>query len=148
MFPKIGKTLSLFAICILALPLLVACSGGTSVVPSEVSATLKTFSLTLSSNTAKAGDVTFHVKNEATDLSHEFVVVRTELAANLLPLDANGNVDEGAADKLHKVDELEEIKTGKGGDLKVNLAPGHYVLMCNIAGHYKQGMHIDLTVVP
>jgi uncharacterized cupredoxin-like copper-binding protein len=27
-----------------------------------------------------------------------------------------------------------------------SLAPGHYVLICNIAGHYQLGMHTSLTV--
>jgi len=31
-------------------------------------------------------------------------------------------------------------------DLSVNLAAGHYVLMCNAPGHYKQGMYLDFTV--
>jgi hypothetical protein len=30
----------------------------------------------------------------------------------------------------------------------VFLAPGHYVLMCNIVGHYGLSMHADFTVTP
>ena len=28
----------------------------------------------------------------------------------------------------------------------VTLAPGHYVVICNLPGHYASGMHADLTV--
>ena len=30
--------------------------------------------------------------------------------------------------------------------LAVELAAGHYVLLCNIATHYEQGMHADFDV--
>jgi uncharacterized cupredoxin-like copper-binding protein len=28
----------------------------------------------------------------------------------------------------------------------LNLKPGHYSLVCNLPGHYMQGMRADLTV--
>jgi len=28
----------------------------------------------------------------------------------------------------------------------LDLAPGKYVLICNVAGHYQLGMHISFTV--
>jgi uncharacterized cupredoxin-like copper-binding protein len=28
-----------------------------------------------------------------------------------------------------------------------NMAPGHYVLVCNLAGHFANGMYADFTVV-
>jgi uncharacterized cupredoxin-like copper-binding protein len=30
--------------------------------------------------------------------------------------------------------------------LTLNLKKGRYVLICNIPGHYKSGMHADFTV--
>ena len=35
---------------------------------------------------------------------------------------------------------------GSSQDLKVNLAAGKYVLICNLPAHYKQGMHTAFTV--
>lgn len=142
MFSKKHTVLWSF-LCWAAVCLLAACGGGA---PGEINVSMKTFSMTLSSNTAKAGEVTFHVKNDATDIAHEFVVVKTDVAADQLPVMAEAKaVDE---DELTPVDEIEDIDPGKGGDLKVNLAPGHYVLICNTEGHYQAGMYADLTVVP
>jgi uncharacterized cupredoxin-like copper-binding protein len=28
----------------------------------------------------------------------------------------------------------------------LTLKPGHYVLICNLSGHYTSGQHVDLTV--
>jgi uncharacterized cupredoxin-like copper-binding protein len=74
---------------------------------------------------------------------HEFVIVSTDLAANSLPLDENGDVDE---DQINVVDEVEDLETGATQELSVNLPAGHYVLMCNEPGHYAQGMYLDFTV--
>ena len=32
--------------------------------------------------------------------------------------------------------------------LSLDLAPGHYAVVCNLAGHYAMGMHQDFNVVP
>jgi uncharacterized cupredoxin-like copper-binding protein len=44
------------------------------------------------------------------------------------------------------VDEVEDLAPGKSATLSVNLTPGRYVLVCNIPGHYKHGMHASVTV--
>jgi uncharacterized cupredoxin-like copper-binding protein len=60
-------------------------------------------------------------------------------------VDSEGNVDE---DQVTVVDELEEMAAGASGDLKVNLAAGHYALICNVPSHYAAGMHADFTASP
>jgi uncharacterized cupredoxin-like copper-binding protein len=40
---------------------------------------------------------------------------------------------------------VEDITAGSTRDLTVDLQPGRYVLVCNIPGHYKLGMHTALT---
>ena len=47
---------------------------------------------------------------------------------------------------LTPVDEIEDIAVGATPTLTVDLAAGHYVLLCNIETHYAQGMHADLDV--
>nr|WP_274533890.1 sulfocyanin-like copper-binding protein [Rhizobium sp. Root708] len=37
-------------------------------------------------------------------------------------------------------------ETGAGGQLKAKLAPGSYLLLCHIKGHYEAGMQARLTV--
>ena len=44
------------------------------------------------------------------------------------------------------MDEVENIAPGTGADLTANLSAGTYAVVCNLPGHYGQGMHADLTV--
>ena len=113
-------------------------------VPSEINASLKSTELALSSAVAKAGGVTFHISNHSTDTKHNFVVYKTDLAGDKLPMDNKGDVM-GA--QLTKVGEM-EVDKGNSRDLKVDLTPGHYVAVSNLDGQYKAGMHVDLTVMP
>lgn len=119
---------------------LVGCSGAPAR-PSAASADLKEFSITLDQTTLAAGEVTFNVKNNGT-VVHEFVVIDTDTPAAQLP-QANGEASE---DALTVVDEIEDIAVGAAPQLKVNLAAGHYALICNLPGHYVGGMRVDLTV--
>lgn len=141
---KTQKILALSVLCLFLIPLLAACGGSNSV---DVSAGTpdQTYVLQLSKDTAKAGEVTFHVTNNAASETHEFVIVKTDQAADSLPLDADGNVDE---DQINVVDEVEDLEPGNSEDLTVNLPAGHYALICNLPDHYGQGMHVDFTVNP
>ncbi len=142
------KKALLLAAVLLALPFLAARVriGGNAVnVVRETNVSLNSFSITLSPSLINAGNVTFHIQNDSPDFRHEFHILRTSLAANQLPVISNGDVDEN---KLDKITDLRVLKPGEMADLSINLTAGHYVLMCNIAGHYPAGMHADLTVVP
>lgn len=87
---------------------------------------------------ARAGEVTFVVKNTG-KLVHEFVVVKTgRPAGNLLKGDE--------ADETGAVGEIGELKPGATKKLKLKLAKGHYALLCNIMGHYKAGQFADFYV--
>jgi len=35
---------------------------------------------------------------------------------------------------------------GASGWMTIPVAPGHYELVCNLAGHYRAGMFTELTV--
>lgn len=116
-----------------------AASGGGS----SVDATLKEWEFKLSSSTGPAGDVTFNIQNNG-DKTHEFVVVSTDTAADSLPVDeAADEVDET---QFTPVDEVEDIVSGSTATLTVTLEPGHYVILCNLTGHYAKGMAADFTV--
>ena len=54
-------------------------------------------------------------------------------------------VDEDAK-SLHPVDEQEDIAAGSTTSLTVDLKPGRYVAICNLPGHYQQGMYASFTV--
>ncbi|HZA20748.1 MAG TPA: hypothetical protein VE889_07850, partial [Actinomycetota bacterium] len=73
-----------------------------------VSATLADFSITLDSDSAPAGEVTFDVTNDAAQ-THEFVVFQTDLAEDQLPTDDSGLVDE-EGEGLTLIDEIEDTQ--------------------------------------
>ena len=110
-----------------------------------VGATLADFSITLDANSAEAGEVTFDVTNEA-DQTHEFVVLKTDIAEDQLPTDDAGDVDEAGDPGIELIDEIEDIAGGATPTLTVNLEAGNYVLICNLPGHYAEGMHASFTV--
>jgi uncharacterized cupredoxin-like copper-binding protein len=89
-------------------------------------------------SSAKAGTVTFKVKNVG-DYQHELVVVKTSTKAAKLKTKDGKAVDTG------KVGEV-EVTSGKTKSLKLTLKKGHYALICNIGDHYTQGMRKDFTV--
>ena len=109
-----------------------------------VGVTLADFTITADPDSASAGEVTFDVTNDA-EQTHEFVVFQTDLAADQLPTEEGGDVDE-AGEGVELVDEIEDIEGGSTQSLTVNLDAGSYVLICNVPGHYAQGMHAGFTV--
>jgi uncharacterized cupredoxin-like copper-binding protein len=109
-----------------------------------IGVTLADFTITVDPDSASAGDVTFDITNDAGQ-THEFVVFKTDLAPDQLPTDEGGDVDE-AGEGVEHVDEIEDITAGSTESLTVNLDTGSYVLICNLPGHYAQGMHTGFTV--
>ena len=112
----------------------------------NIAGTEAEWKIELDSYTHVAGEMTFNLTNGGT-MQHEFLVVRSKkTAAQLL-----GDVDDATArideEMLNVIDEQPEYAPGVPGLLTITLKPGHYVVMCNIAGHYQQGMYADFTVV-
>jgi uncharacterized cupredoxin-like copper-binding protein len=108
-----------------------------------VQVTEKDFELSLDQIDLPAGKVTFEVSNEG-PTTHEFVVIKTDLAADQLP--QSDNVVTEDADGINVIDEVEDIAAGETKELSVDLEPGHYVVICNIATHYGLGMRSDISV--
>jgi plastocyanin len=77
---------------------------------------------------------------------HEFLLFRTDVAANALPVDADGRVVEESPQLHNVVDSGNGLKVGGTQSLPVTLNPGHYVAVCNLTNHYKLGMYLDVTV--
>ena len=108
-----------------------------------VNATEKDFAIGLDTSSTTSGGVTFAITN-AGPSTHEFVVFKTDLPADKLPV-KNGQVNEDSK-QLDHIDEQEDIAPGSTSNLSVTLDPGSYVVICNIPGHYLQGMYAPLTV--
>lgn len=125
-----------------------ACSGGGG---ETVDVTLQEFAVSASPASVGAGEVTFDVTNEGPNDTHEFVVIRTDLAPTDLPTDDTGAVDETGGG-LEVVDEIEDVPVGESPSLTVDLDAGSYVLICNIydedeqESHYQEGMRTGFTV--
>ena len=76
--------------------------------------------------------------------THELIIVRAD--GRTLPLRKdNLTVDEGAV-KSRIVGTLEDDHPGTRRIWQLHLAPGRYVLFCNMSGHYLGGMHTELVV--
>jgi uncharacterized cupredoxin-like copper-binding protein len=124
--------------------LLAACTDAPSEPPGSVfPVTLKDFWTETETGTTSSGMVTFRVTNEG-KATHEFVVVRTDLRADALPLGPDGlSVSEDAVEPL---DELTEVPSGETLELVLPLEAGSYVMFCNLEGHYLSGMRDPLVV--
>jgi uncharacterized cupredoxin-like copper-binding protein len=125
-----------------------ACGGSTGKTSGDgnsVTATQNEFSITLSTGSVQGGKVGIKARNTG-KTNHELVVFRTDLAEGALPLAGDGKVDENGAGITHLDPEAEDVAPGKSKAIAVDLAPGRYVLICNLPGHYTQGMHAVLTV--
>jgi uncharacterized cupredoxin-like copper-binding protein len=97
-----------------------------------------------------SGNVLFRAINTGSEV-HELVIIKTDLPADSLPMQ-DSIVDEGRAGRV--IGEIEEFPPGRTKEQVFELAPGRYVLFCNIIeeedegeleSHYRSGMHAVLT---
>ena len=129
---------------LMALALLAAaCAGPAAEAPagSQVVAELADTKVTVNVPSIKAGKIKIGVRNLGT-MEHSFEVLKTDLPPDNLPVD-------GASAKAKedgKVGEIPSIPAGKSAAVTLDLTPGKYVFICNIAGHYQIGMHTGFTV--
>lgn len=98
-----------------------------------------------------AGTVSIVAANLGTE-AHELVVLPLAPGqdAGARAVRADGTVDEtgslGEASRSDGAGAGEGIEPGTSGWVSMNLAPGRYELVCNVAGHYAAGMYAELTV--
>ena len=121
-----------------------ASPAGSGSAGTPVDATLTEFKIALAATSAPGGSVTFQLKNSGT-IVHEFVVFKTDLAPDKLPMLADGTAVDEEGGGLTVVDEVEDIAVGATPSLAVPLPAGHYVVLCNVATHYKAGMVAEFT---
>ena len=131
-------------IALLACGLLLVSCGGASASPtpaSQIVVEMSDFKVVTNVSSIRAGTIKIGVRNLAT-MEHNFEVIKTDLAADKLPVDpaTSKAKDEG------KVGEIAKIPGGTSAAVTLNLAPGNYVFLCNIAGHYQLGMHTAFSV--
>ncbi len=102
---------------------------------------MKEYSVVLSPATIPAGTIKFGIRNLGT-MAHQFDLIKTDLPADKLPIDSA--TAQAKADGLVK--QVLNIQPNKVATVSAQLAAGHYVIICNVAGHYQLGMRADFTV--
>ena len=97
--------------------------------------------------TTNAGTVKVSTPNQG-KLPHEMVLLKTNQSPGSLPTLSNGEVDEEGleAKGVESPGEIEDVGPGEKKSATLKLTPGKYVMICNLPGHYKQGMYGTLTV--
>ncbi len=97
-----------------------------------------------------AGPVRFTATNAGV-LSHELVIIKTDLPPNQLPAREDGSVDEG---RLEVIGRVRAVAPGAFERATLTLDPGSYALICNIVdaqggesrSYYELGMHTAFAV--
>lgn len=96
--------------------------------------------------TLTAGKHTIGYTNNGT-VPHEIVIFKTSLSANDLPLNPDGDVNEDSHLLTNVADSGDALEPGRSKSFTTSsLAPGHYVAVCNLPGHYHLGMKRTVTV--
>ncbi len=95
-------------------------------------------------DTIKAGHVSFDVTNWSRAVPHELLIVAVDDPNASLPYDFDqAKVDE---DRVKVLGDTAELQPNMSKIVDVTLAPGSYLLICNVAGHYAAGMATQLVV--
>lgn len=119
--------------------------------PKTIHVVLSEWAIDMDTKSIQAGPVSFSVKNEGPVDRHEFVVFKTDLGPDALPADSEGVDEKGVGITL--IGEIEGIRVGAAQKtISFELAPGNYVLVCNIwdaseqESHYHEDMRVKFTV--
>jgi len=79
-------------------------------------------------------------------IPHELVGFSTKAGVTLLPLRADGDVNEDASSMTNVLDTGASLPPGTTKVVTVDLAAGtHYAFVCNLPGHFRLGMRVDIT---
>ena len=125
-------------------------AASTAASPSASPATGATVSLTewkvVVGGTIKAGKTDLAITNIGA-VPHELLVFKSDLDPSAYPTDAAGDITEKGPG-VTLVSDGDNIDPAGSQARTVDLAPGKYLFVCNIAGHFKAGMFTVVTVAP
>ena len=130
--------LLLFLVALVAAAVVVSPIGA-SPAKTLVKVQLKEFKVLPSPLAAKRGVVSFAVRNTG-KINHEFVILKTKVAASKLPVKSGKAVEAG------RVGKVGALKPGASRALNLTLKAGRYVLLCNLPGHYQAGQRVGFAV--
>jgi uncharacterized cupredoxin-like copper-binding protein len=129
----------------LAVPLTVARRHEPTPSGTPVNVRLEDFRVRMDTAVVPAGTVSFRLLGQG-PTTHEFIVVRTDRPPDKLPLQRDGLTVNEEAPGVELVDDAEGLDIDDRQTLDLRLTPGHYVMYCNLEGHYLGGMYAALTV--
>jgi uncharacterized cupredoxin-like copper-binding protein len=129
----------------LAVPLTVARRHEPTPRGTPLNVLLKDFEVRQETTVVPAGTVSFRIRNQG-PTTHELIVVRTDTAPDKLPLQSDGLTVDEEGRGIKFLEEVSGLDIDDRQTLVLDLAPGHYVLYCNLEGHYLGGMYEALTV--
>jgi uncharacterized cupredoxin-like copper-binding protein len=135
----------LLAAVAVAVPLTVTFRQEPTPSGTPVNLQLEDFKIKEDTAVVPAGTVRFRILNHG-PTSHEVNVVRTDHDPDKLPLQDDGLTVDDEARGMEAIDDVSGLDIDDRETLVVRLTPGHYVLYCNLEGHYLGGMHASLTV--
>lgn len=129
----------------------IAC-GGDDGEGGDVDVTLDDWSVVVEQDSVEEGPINFNVDNQG-ERTHEFVIVRTDIAADELPAKDDGSLDEDAPGVDVK-EEIEDIGDGDDTSRTYTMDPGKYVFLCNIfedidgteTSHFAKGMFAEFEI--
>jgi uncharacterized cupredoxin-like copper-binding protein len=129
----------------LAVPLTVARRHEPTPSGTPVDVLLEDFKVRMDTAVVSAGDVSFRILGQG-PTTHELIVVRTDRPPDKLPLQNDGLTVDEEGPGIDLLDEVAGLDIDDRQTLDLRLTPGHYVLYCNLEGHYLGGMYATLTV--
>ncbi len=152
-------------VVVLIAGLVAACGGGGDGEPgptagtavqlpadNEVNVRMFEWTVDIDVESVAAGAVTFKAANIG-GAPHDFVVIRSDLAIDALPVIEDGAVDE-ASPQIEVVGKIDVFDPGFARSAVFDLEPGVYALVCNTVdetdtgprSHYQEGMWVELIV--
>jgi uncharacterized cupredoxin-like copper-binding protein len=143
---RAGVLALVLAALALAVPLTVARRQEPAPRGTPVNLLLEDFKVRGDAAAVPAGTVSFRIRNQG-PTTHEVIVVRTDRAPDKLPLQRDGLTVDEEGPGIDFLDEAEGLDIDDRQTMVLDLAPGHYVLYCNLQGHYLGGMYAALTVL-
>ena len=116
-----------------------------------VDVTLSEWSITTSVTSAKAGAITFNIQNTGPAKSHEFIILKTDIAPDALPTAKDKSLNESGKG-ITSPGEGGILAVGKKQTISITMTPGKYVFVDNIVEkglvHWDKKAYATFTVQP
>lgn len=126
------------AVAGLVLVAVTACSNNDAATPSGPRFRLSEFAITLNRSSLPSSKVAVTADNVGAE-EHELVMVKAASVADL-PTKTDGSVDEDRIPEADKIGEIDHVAARSHKTAEFTLAPGTYIVFCNIVDQMGSGM--------